>query len=403
MGRGKVELKRIENTTNRQVSFSKRRDGLFKKAIELSILCDAEIALLVFSSSGKTYQFSSHDMDTTIRRYRNEKGVQIMNNHGLRNIEVRKNEMDEMKKTIDTLETKHKHLAGEDLSTLGMKELKQLERQLRIAVDLAPFIGAHREMASLSRLSKKALTSAFSSHRHLLTRALATEAVVKVTESSSPPPSLNITESPDRVKWDYRGQRQIIPLGQWLPKIAVDAYVAPNVVLAGQVNVLDGSSVWNGAVLRGDLNKITVGFCSNVQEKCVVHAAWSSPTGLPAETMIERFVTVGAYCLLRSCTIEPECIIGQHSILMEGSLVETHSILEAGSVLPPGRRIPSGELWAGNPARFVRKLTHEETLEIPKLAVAINDLSKEYFNEYLPYSTVYLEVEKMMKSHGISI
>ncbi|KAI3671442.1 hypothetical protein L1987_87180 [Smallanthus sonchifolius] len=258
-------------------------------------------------------------------------------------------------------------------------------------------------MASLSRLSKKALTSAFSSHRHLLTRALATEAAVKVTESSSPPPSLNITESPDRVKWDYRGQRQIIPLGQWLPKIAVDAYVAPNVVLAGQVNVLDGSSVWNGAVLRGDLNKITVGFCSNVQEKCVVHAAWSSPTGLPAETMIERFVTVGAYCLLRSCTIEPECIIGQHSILMEGSLVETHSILEAGSVLPPGRRIPSGELWAGNPARFVRKLTHEETLEIPKLAVAINDLSKEYFNEYLPYSTVYLEVEKMMKSHGISI
>lgn len=81
------------------------------------------------------------------------------------------------------------------------------------------------------------------------------------------------------MKWDYRGQRQIIPLGQWDPKVAVDAYVAPNVVLAGQVTVYDGASVWNGAVLRGDLNKITVGFCANVQEKCVVHAAWSSPTG----------------------------------------------------------------------------------------------------------------------------
>lgn len=125
--------------------------------------------------------------------------------------------------------------------------------------------------------------------------------------------------------------------------------------------------------------------------------------GLPAETTIERFVTVGAYCLLRSCTIEPECIIGQHSILMEGSLVETHSILEAGSVVPPGRRIPTGELWAGNPARFVRTLTHEETLEIPKLAVAINDLSNSYFSEFLPYSTVYLEVEKFKKSLGISI
>ncbi|CAH1420300.1 unnamed protein product [Lactuca virosa] len=135
MGRGKVELKRIENPTNRQVTFSKRRDGLLKKAIELSILCDAEVALLVFSPSGKAYHFSSHDMDMTIRRYRNEKGLHKMNNHGVRTIEVWKNEMDEMKKTIEILETKHKHLAGEDLSSLGIKELKQLERQLRIGVD----------------------------------------------------------------------------------------------------------------------------------------------------------------------------------------------------------------------------------------------------------------------------
>ena len=126
-------------------------------------------------------------------------------------------------------------------------------------------------------------------------------------------------------------------------------------------------------------------------------------SGLPAETSIDRFVTVGAYCLLRSCTIEPECIIGQHSILMEGSLIETHSILEASSVVPPGRRIPTGELWAGNPARFVRTLTHEETLDIPKVAVAINDLSKSYFSEYLPYSTVYLEVEKLKKKLGLNI
>jgi len=142
------------------------------------------------------------------------------------------------------------------------------------------------KMASLARLSRRCLTSSLTSYRHLASRALATAAAVKVTESS-PPPAEKIIECPDRVKWDYRGQRQIIPLGQWLPKIAVDAYVAPNVVLAGQVNVLDGSSVWNGAVLRGDLNKITVGFCSNVQEKCVVHAAWSSPTGF-SQNLISR-------------------------------------------------------------------------------------------------------------------
>src|ERR1044072_6613406 len=128
-----------------------------------------------------------------------------------------------------------------------------------------------------------------------------------------------------------------------------------------------------------------------------------SITGLPAETVVERYVTIGAYSLLRSCTIEPECIIGQHSILMEGSLVETESILEAGSVVPPGRRIPTGELWAGNPARFVRTLTHEEILEIPKLAVAINDLNRDHLDEFFPHSTVYFEVEKFKKSLGISV
>ncbi|CAN7024713.1 unnamed protein product [Brassica oleracea var. botrytis] len=276
---------------------------------------------------------------------------------------------------------------------------------------------------SIARFSRRGVASS------LIRRCFAAEAAL-ATHTDPPKPKLTVSPSPspDRVKWDYRGQRQIIPLGQWLPKVAVDAYVAPNAVLAGQVTVWDGSSVWNGAVLRGDLNKITLGFCSNVQERCVVHAAWSSPTGylnpnqrngirirsemvivyfeftgLPAETLIDRYVTVGAYSLLRSCTIEPECIIGQHSILMEGSLVETRSILEAGSVVPPGRRIPSGELWGGNPARFIRTLTNEETLEIPKLAVAINHLSGDYFSEFLPYSTVYLEVEKFKRSLGITV
>ncbi|KAL7252542.1 hypothetical protein ACSBR1_007160 [Camellia fascicularis] len=91
-------------------------------------------------------------------------------------------------------------------------------------------------MATLAQLSRKTLTSTFTSHHHhLLRRTLATKA--------APAATVKTTESPDRVKWDYRGQRKIIPLGQWLPKIAVDAYVGPNVVLAGHVTVCDGASV----------------------------------------------------------------------------------------------------------------------------------------------------------------
>ncbi|XP_020110713.1 gamma carbonic anhydrase-like 2, mitochondrial [Ananas comosus] len=262
-------------------------------------------------------------------------------------------------------------------------------------------------VAALARFSRKTLASVPSSLRPLLSRGFplssSSETAAAHPAASPPPPASSPATSGDRVRWDYRGQRQIIPLGQWVPKIAVDAFVAPNAVLAGQVTIYDAASVWYGSVLRGDLNKITLGFSSNVQERCVLHAAWSSPTGLPAETSVDRYVTIGGYCLLRSCTIEPECIIGQHSVLMEGSLVETNSILEAGSVLPPGRRIPTGELWAGNPARFVRKLTHEETLEIPKLAVAINDLMQSHFSEFLPYSTAYLEVEKLKKAFNIPL
>ncbi|XP_010037401.2 MADS-box transcription factor 23 isoform X1 [Eucalyptus grandis] len=136
MGRGKVELKRIEKASSRQVTFSKRRNGLFKKAFELSVLCDAEIALLVFSSSGKCYQFASHDMDRTIVKYRDELGLpQSSQNQGCRSAEFWRAEIHELTRGIETMEAQLKHLCGEDLSMLGVKELRQLERQLKTGVE----------------------------------------------------------------------------------------------------------------------------------------------------------------------------------------------------------------------------------------------------------------------------
>jgi gamma-carbonic anhydrase len=131
--------------------------------------------------------------------------------------------------------------------------------------------------ASLPRLSRRATaTGVVPSLRRLLSTP--STAASPAAQSPPPPPSAAAPEA-DRVRWDYRGQRQLVPLGQWMPKVAVDAYVAPEAVLAGQVTVYDGASVWSGSVLRGDLNKITLGFCANVQERCVLHAAWSAPTG----------------------------------------------------------------------------------------------------------------------------
>ncbi|CAN0902661.1 MADS-box protein AGL42 [Linum grandiflorum] len=80
MVRGKVEMRKIENTTSRQVTFSKRRNGLLKKANELSVLCDAEVGVVVFSQRGRLYEFSSHGMDKTIGRYHKYAAVEINKN-----------------------------------------------------------------------------------------------------------------------------------------------------------------------------------------------------------------------------------------------------------------------------------------------------------------------------------
>ncbi|EXB25249.1 Agamous-like MADS-box protein AGL16 [Morus notabilis] len=136
MGRGKVELKRIENPTSRQVTFSKRRNGLLKKAFELSILCEAEVAIVIFSPSGKLYQYASHDMERSIARYRSEIGLPgSADNPTCRTIEFWKTEIDELKRSTENLEVNLRHLSGEDLAMLGMKELKQLERQLKTGVE----------------------------------------------------------------------------------------------------------------------------------------------------------------------------------------------------------------------------------------------------------------------------
>ncbi len=84
------------------------------------------------------------------------------------------------------------------------------------------------------------------------------------------------------------------------------------------------------------------------------------PTGLNAATLIGDKVTIEPYAVLRSCRVENKCIVGARSVLCEGSVMETESILAPNSVVPPARRIPSGELWGGNPAKFIRKLTANE-------------------------------------------
>ncbi|XP_038682539.1 agamous-like MADS-box protein AGL11 isoform X4 [Tripterygium wilfordii] len=131
MGRGKIEIKRIENTTNRQVTFCKRRNGLLKKAYELSVLCDAEVALIVFSTRGRLYEYSNSNIRSTIERYK-KACSDSTNSNSVREINAQyfQQESAKLRQQIQMLQNSNRHLSGESLSSLSVKELKQLENRL---------------------------------------------------------------------------------------------------------------------------------------------------------------------------------------------------------------------------------------------------------------------------------
>lgn len=124
-------MKRIENATSRQVTFSKRRNGLLKKAFELSVLCDAEVALIVFSTRGKLYEFSSSSINRTIERYQKRaKDVGISSKMVQDNIQPVKEDPFTLAKKIEDLEVSKRKLLGVGLEPCSIDELKQLENQL---------------------------------------------------------------------------------------------------------------------------------------------------------------------------------------------------------------------------------------------------------------------------------
>ncbi|KAL5559811.1 hypothetical protein UlMin_036022 [Ulmus minor] len=131
MGRGKIEIKRIENTTNRQVTFCKRRNGLLKKAYELSVLCDAEVALIVFSTRGRLYEYSNNNIRSTIERYK-KACSDSTNTSSITEINAQyyQQESAKLRQQIQVLQNSNRHLMGDSLSSLSVKELKQLENRL---------------------------------------------------------------------------------------------------------------------------------------------------------------------------------------------------------------------------------------------------------------------------------
>ena len=148
---------------------------------------------------------------------------------------------------------------------------------------------------------------------------------------------------------------------EYAPNIHSTAYVDDMAYVSGQVTLGTESSVWPMAVIRGDVNTITIGERSNIQDGAVLHATHDgpyTPGGRPL--IIGDDVTVGHKAVLHACTVGDRCLIGMNATLLDGAIIGDDTIIAAASVIPPGKVIDSGFLWMGSPAKKIRALTADE-------------------------------------------
>lgn len=142
------------------------------------------------------------------------------------------------------------------------------------------------------------------------------------------------------------------------PDINEHTFIAENAAVIGDVHIGEGSSVWYGSVIRGDVAPIRIGKKTNIQDLCVMH------TDHDLRLEVGDSVTIGHNCIIHGTKILGNSIIGMGSILMNGSVIERNTILGAGSLVTEGKVVKEGELWMGRPAKFVRNLTPEEIEKI---------------------------------------
>jgi carbonic anhydrase/acetyltransferase-like protein (isoleucine patch superfamily) len=154
----------------------------------------------------------------------------------------------------------------------------------------------------------------------------------------------------------------IVPYGDARPRADASVYLAPGSAVVGDVEIDAESSLWPGAVLRGDEAGVRVGERSNIQDRCVVHVEFGTPT------IIGCGVSVGHAAVLHGCVLEDGCLIGVSATVLDGAVIGKEAFIAAGAVVLPGVRVGPRELWGGVPARRLRDLNDDDLALMTRVA-----------------------------------
>jgi gamma-carbonic anhydrase len=139
-----------------------------------------------------------------------------------------------------------------------------------------------------------------------------------------------------------------------LPRIHTETFVADSADIIGDVEIGEGTSIWYGAVLRGDMNSIRIGKNTNVQDGAVIHNDSNAPA------IIGDNVTIGHNAIVHGAVLKNNCLVGMGAVILNNAIVNENCIIGAGAIVTQGKEIPEGSLVLGAPAKVVRSLTPEE-------------------------------------------
>lgn len=163
------------------------------------------------------------------------------------------------------------------------------------------------------------------------------------------------------------------------PTIAASAYIDASSILVGNIQIGEDTSIWPFVSARGDVNFISIGNRSNIQDGSILHVTHKNPThpeGYPL--IIGNDVTVGHQVMLHGCTIKDRVLVGMASVVLDGALIENDVMIGAGSLVTQNKTLESGYLYMGRPAKKIRPLTKDEFTFLETSAANYVETKNEY-------------------------